>query len=185
MPRISIDVDINSGPTSVEHGFTQAAVEVSVTNTHTVQRLRVDDLRLMFAREFGALVQENAPPGRKHPKLPYELAPQTTITWYFHAEELSALLAGYHKSPKPVKRREVQLHVQCILGTKKVVRGPWFMFTTDPDSHFLSPTKLHSLSNLERLLKVFRERWKYIGLASGVAVVVWRLFLMLRSTPLL
>lgn len=175
MGHIRIEIDINSGPTTVKTGFTEAAVEVSITNSHPIHPVKIDDLRLMFSKNYGAPVLPNAPQNRDHQVLPAEIAPQSTQTWYFHAEKLSSLLENLYRPPKLIRRREVQLYIQCILGTKRVLRGPWFMFTTDQNSHFPAPKKLHIISNIERLLRAFQERWKYVVLVSGVVVVVWRI----------
>ena len=176
MSNVKIEIDINSGPTVKGEFFSQTAVEVSVTNLHASLPVKIDDLRLMFSRDFGALVQAEAPPGRTHPKLPAEIAAQTTQTWYFHADELSRLLADLYRPTKPIKRREVLLHVQCIFGTKKVQRGPWFMYTTDQQAHFPAPDKLRSLSNIERLYRAFQAKWKYVALLAGVVLLVLRIF---------
>lgn len=179
MRHATIEIDISAGPTSVKHGFTQAAVEVSITNRHATRPMKIDDLRLMFSKDYGALVQHKAPTAREHPLLPAEIAPQTTQIWYFHAEELSRLLANLYRPPKPIKRKEVRLHVQCILGTKKVLQGPWFMFTTDQGDHFPSPTKLRSLSNIERMYRSIQAKWRYVVFVSGFVIVIWRVFSVL------
>ena len=178
MGRPRIEIDISAGPTSVKHGFTQAAIELSITNRHMSQSMNVDDLRLMFSKDYGAPVLREAPTARTHPILPAMIGPQSTELWYFHAEDLSRLLANLYRPAKPIKRREVLLHVQCTLGTRKVSRGPWFMFTTDQQAHFPAPTKLRSISNIERLYKKVQAKWKYVVFVTGVGVVVWRVLSM-------
>ena len=171
-PRI--EIDINAGKTSVKHGFTPAAIEVSITNQHTSRSMKVDDLRLMFSKDYGAPVLGEAPTARTHAILPATIRPQSTEQWYFHAEDLSRLLANLYRPSKPIKRREVLLHVQCTLGTREVLPGPWFMFTTDQQAHFPAPTKLRSISNIERIYKKVQAKWKYVVFVTGVGVVVWR-----------
>lgn len=76
------------------------------------------------------------------------------------------------------------MHVQCTLGTGKVLRGPWFMFTTDQQDHFPAPTKLRSISNIERIYKSVQAKWRYVVFVTGVGVVLWRVLRML-GIPLL
>ena len=84
-------VEEERGPTSREFGFTEKAVKVTVKNVSSAT-MTIQDIRLMFTREYGAPVLTEAPTARSHPTLPAKLDPGTGDSWYFPAGKLSSLL---------------------------------------------------------------------------------------------
>lgn len=172
---MQIDAATRSGPTSVGHGFTQAAIEVCITNRHKRERLVIRDLRIMLNRDYGAPAIATAPPGRSHPELPFTIEPGTTVTWYFPAEHLSNLLKQLYHPPSKIVQdvADVALHIRCISGTGRVYRQKWFWFTTDQNAHWPTPPKLQPYTIVERFYRTFAEKWPLIAaLFSGILVVV-------------
>lgn len=173
--RVQINAETRSGPTSVEHGFTQAAVEVSISNRHKRRRLVIRDLRLMLNRDFGAPIPVTAPPGRSHPELPFTIEPGTTVTWYFPAEILSNLLKQLYHPPSKIVQdvADVTLYIRCISGTGRVYRQKWFWFTTDQNAHWPTPSRLRHYTIAERFFRMLAEQWPLIAaLFAGIMVVV-------------
>ena len=171
---MQIDAETRSGPASFEHGFTQAAVEVSITNRHKRERLVIRDLRLMLNRDYGAPVLATAPPGRSHPELPFTIEPGTTVTWYFPAEHLSNLLKQLYHPPSKIVQdvADVPLYIRCISGTGKVYRQKWFRFTTDQTAHWPTPPNLQPYTFAERFYRTLAEKWPLIAALFAVILVV-------------
>ena len=172
--NMQIDAETRSGPTSFKHGFTQAAVEVNITNRHRRERLVIRDLRLMLNRDYGAPVLPTAPPGRSHPELPFTIEPGTTVTWHFPAEHLSNLLKQLYHPPSKIVQdvADVPLYIRCIRGTGKVYKRKWFKFTTDQNAHWPNPPQLQPYTVAARFYRALAEKWATIAALFAVILVV-------------
>ena len=130
---IRVSAAEKSGPTSRELGFTEAAVEITVSNQKG-EAVVIKDIRLMFARHHGTPLPE--PPPRTHSELPARLEPGTEETWYFPAEKLASLLQHFSSRPSPEERMaKIRPRVATTAGT--VYRGRSMRFPMDVDSHWL------------------------------------------------
>ena len=130
---IRVSAAEKSGPTSVELGFTEAAVEVTVLNRKR-EAIEVKDVRLMFARRHGAPLPEPPPP-RRHPELPASLDPGTEETWYFPAEKLASRLQLFSSMPSPAQRT-AKLRPRIATTAGKAYRGRSIRFSMDVNSHW-------------------------------------------------
>lgn len=135
LSRRSIRVSVTTarGPTSREYGFTETSLKVTVKNNRSSE-VSIQDIRLMFAQEYGLPVTE-APPPRSHPELPLTMGAGTTETWHFPAEKLATLL-GNISSEFPERQTVAKLRPQATTTTGKVYRGRSFRFSMDINSHW-------------------------------------------------
>ena len=132
---IRVETRQETGPSSRELGFTEAALKITVVN-ESKKAVKIVDIRLMFCDSYGASVAPTAPPGRSHPELPANLVSGADGNWYIPAEKLSELLYSLYHPPlttKPIVR-EVELHARCVTGSGKVYKSRIFSFSTDPNS---------------------------------------------------
>lgn len=132
--KLHIATKLEKGPSSFKLGFTETAVKITVINKSSTSVV-IHDIRLMFSRYYGTAVFDEAPDGRCHPKLPFELPASTEERWYIPAEKLSGLLYSLHK---PTKDRSpppsVKLYVQCLTGNDNIYRSRRMELSTDANS---------------------------------------------------
>ena len=131
---VRIEAIEERGPTSRQYGFTERAVRVTVKNESSAD-ISIQDIRLMFTREYGAPVLPEAPPARSHPKLPTTLAPDAAESWYFPAEMLSSLLQTLLVAAHPGDKA-IKLWPRVVTISGSVHRGATFRFSADPNSHW-------------------------------------------------
>ena len=137
LPEIRVATAIEKGPTTLELGFTEPAVKITLANISN-KNIRIKDVRLMFCGHFGVSVASETPPGRSHPELPASLAAGSEEYWYIPAEKLSSLLRSLCRPPKKAGTAPtfVRLYARCLTGTNRYYKGPSFSFSTDPNSHW-------------------------------------------------
>ena len=128
--NVRISIDEVPGPTTVEYGFSQSSLKVVVANKGGVE---IQDIRLMFARRFGAPLVK-APPPRTHPALPAAIEPGSATTWYFPAETL-AIMLGNLSPDSPTKRTDAKLRARVVTVTGNVYRGRRYKFSLDANKH--------------------------------------------------
>ena len=132
---IRIDIAEERGPTSVEYGFTENSVKVTIKN-ESGEKIEVQDIRLMFARTYGVPVLLEAPPPRSHSQLPAILDSGIAENWHFPAEKIASLIGNL--SSKPItKDRVAKIRPQVTTTTGRVYRGPICRFSVDINSHWL------------------------------------------------
>ncbi len=128
---------IEQGPTTREHGFTEPAVKITLTNKSS-KNIQIKDIRLMFCAAYGVSIDPKVPEGRSHRQLPTCLVSGEDAHWYIPAEKLSDLLRSLHR-PRGNAGTEpgtVTLYARCITGTNQACRGSAFPFSTDSNSHW-------------------------------------------------
>ena len=175
--RIEVVVNSSAGPTSREHGFTPPAIDVNITNRNKIQVLNIIDIRLMLTKDYGIPIRPKAPADRFHENLPAKLEAQTTETWYFPIEDVSKVLEWFYRpARKAIQTSEyVFLYVRCIMGTGKILYGPWFKLTTDSSAHWPSPEKLRNLAFAELFFREISKRWRYFGTLLSIVFAVIRI----------
>ena len=131
---VRVSTDEVPGPTTTEYGFSQSSVRVVIANKSGTA-VQIQDIRLMFARRFGAPLVK-APPPRENPELPAAIEPGTATTWYFPAETL-AIMLGNLSSESPKKRSDAKLRARVATATGRVYRGRRLTFSLDPNKHWL------------------------------------------------
>ena len=131
---LRISTDEAPGQTTREYGFAQSSLRVVVAN-NSAAAVDIHDVRLMFARRFGAPLVE-APPPRTHPKLPTAIQPGAAETWHFPAETLAITLRGL-STASPKKKAATKLRARVVTATGSVYRGRRFSFSLDPNDHWL------------------------------------------------
>ena len=136
-PEIRIIAATEQGPTSLELGFTEPAIKITLTNKSR-NEIRIKDVRLMFCGVFGARVAPEAPAGRSHRNLPVSLASGAVDHWYIPAEKLSDLLRSLYRPREhaATETYNLKLYARYITGTDKVYKSSLLLFSTDSNSHW-------------------------------------------------
>lgn len=124
--RIKIRSEIKYGPTSVEYGFTESAIEVTVVNNSPIN-VEIYSVRLMIDKRFGVPLPDQAPSPRQHDQLPKRIKPGLSHTWYFGTERTSSFILRLY--PAIGEKCELRPRVETVAGS--VYRGRKFEFFTD------------------------------------------------------
>ena len=137
----------------------------------------------MLTKDYGIPIRPKAPADRFHENLPAKLEAQTTETWYFPIEDVSKVLEWFYRpARKAIQTSEyVFLYVRCIMGTGKILYGPWFKLTTDSSAHWPSPEKLRNLAFAELFFREISKRWRYFGTLLSIVFAVIRILGILGS----
>ena len=132
--RIRIETTLEPGPTSVQYGFTETAVTVTIKN-ESGNSIEIQDIRLIFCGVYGIGVLPEAPKPRSHPQLPALVEHGTTETWYFPGSKLAILLQHYRSERVP-REKKARLRPRVTATTGKIYKGPAFRFSLDYNSYW-------------------------------------------------
>lgn len=130
---IRIRTTTEPGPTSVQYGFTETAIKVTVVNKGTT-KVEIHDVRLQIDKKFGVSLPKEAPVPRQHATLPRAIEVGLSETWYFGTERTSKNIKTLY--PGIGETCELRARIETVAGD--VYTGDKFEFLTGINAYFLN-----------------------------------------------
>ncbi len=130
---IRIRTEIERFPTTVQYGFAETAIKVTVVNNGSTAT-EIQDIRLMIDKNYGVSLPDDAPVPRRHANLPQAINAGLSDTWYFGTERTSSQVNEIF--PMIGETCLLRPRVETVAG--KVYFGEKFEFRTDINAYFLN-----------------------------------------------
>ena len=130
--RLIIETTIEEGQTTRQYGFAEPSIKVRFVNSGT-KSAEIQDVRLVFGKNYGLPLPAEAPPPRSHPALPVIVESGSSAIWYFPAQAASRCLKSM-ASPRQTKRGNARVRVVLTRNDGQEYRGPHLRLSLDQNS---------------------------------------------------
>lgn len=130
--RLIIETTIEEGQTTREYGFAEPGIKVRLVNAGGTA-VGIQDVRLIFGKNYGLPLPAEAPPPRSHPALPVIVESGSSVIWYFPAQAASRCLKSM-ASPRQIKRGNARVRVVLTRNDGREYKGPHLRLSLDQNS---------------------------------------------------